>query len=225
MTILKILLFVYMVVMIVFSFVTPPPIVGQDWAPASRIFYYHVPFAFVSFIAFAHAMVQSILYLKRKDPIADNKAAMAAGLGLIFCFAATVSGSIFAKVAWGVFWNWDPRQTSILILLVIYGAYFALRQSIAQPERRASFSAVYSILAFVTVPFLGFIVPRIYQSLHPEDTFVAKGQLNIGGYEAFIFLSSLFCFLCTYFWLHSIGNRVQKLEQKQLEDSYEFERA
>jgi len=225
MTILKILLFVYMVVMIVFSFVTPPPIVGQDWAPASRIFYYHVPFAFVSFIAFAHAMVQSILYLKRKDPIADNKAAMAAGLGLIFCFAATVSGSIFAKVAWGVFWNWDPRQTSILILLVIYGAYFALRQSIAQPERRASFSAVYSILAFVTVPFLGFIVPRIYRSLHPEDTFVAKGQLNIGGYVAFIFLSSLFCFLCTYFWLHSIGNRVQKLEQKQLEDSYEFERA
>jgi heme exporter protein C len=219
-TILKILLFVYMSVVIVLSFITPPPMSGQTWSEASRIFYYHVPQAFVAFIAFGYAMVYGIIYLRKKDLLSDGKAALAAELGTIFCVLATITGSVFAKIAWGSFWNWDPRETSILILLIIYGAYFALRQAVAQPERRAAFSAVYSIMAFVTVPFFGFVVPRIAQSLHPEDTFVSASSINIGGHVAFIFFSLLFCFLCIYIWLFNIGSRIIRLEQKQLERSY-----
>lgn len=217
---LKILLFLYMSLVIVLSFVYPPPMPGLDWADASRIFYFHVPQALISFVAFALAMVYSIIYLRTKNLEADGKAALAAELGMVFCILATLSGAVFARVAWGAFWNWDPRETSILILLVIYGAYFALRQSIVQLDRRASFSAVYSILAFATVPFLGFIVPRAYESLHPENTLVAQGGINLNGYVAFIFFSALFCFLCLYFWLFFIGSRVLKLEQRRLEESY-----
>ncbi len=218
--VLKILLFLYMSLVIVLSFVYPPPLPGLDWADASRIFYFHVPQALVSFVAFAIAMVYSIIYLRTRKISADSKAALAAEFGMVFCILATLSGAVFARVAWGSFWNWDPRETSILLLLVIYGAYFALRQSIAQPERRASFSAVYSILAFVTVPFLGFIVPRIYDSLHPENTLVSQGGINVEGYVAFIFFSSLFCFLCLFIWLFKIGTRILTLEQRQLEESY-----
>ena len=217
---LKILLFLYMSLVIVLSFVYPPPLPGLDWADASRIFYFHVPQALVSFVAFALAMAYSIIYLRTKKIEDDGRAALAAELGMVFCILATLSGAVFARVAWGSFWNWDPRETSILILLVIYGAYFALRQSIAQPERRASFSAVYSILAFATVPFLGFIVPRAYESLHPENTLVSQGGINLDGYVAFIFFSSMLCFLCLYIWLFIIGSRVLKLEQRRLEESY-----
>jgi heme exporter protein C len=220
MTALKTLLLVYMSVVIVLSFTTSPPMSGQTWSEASRIFYYHVPQALVAFVAFGYAMICGIIYLRKKELLADGKAALAAELGLVFCVLATITGSIFAKVAWGSFWHWDPRETSILILLIIYGAYFALRQAVAQPERRAAFSAVYTILAFVTVPFFGFVVPRVTQSLHPEDTLISANSINLGGYVAFIFFSLLLCFLCIYVWIFNIGSRILRLEQKQLERSY-----
>lgn len=221
MTVPKILLFLYMSFVIVLSFVTEPPLPGQTWSEASRVFYYHVPCAFVAFLAFGYAMVYGIIYLKRRNLVDDGKAALAAELGLIFCIIATITGSIFARIAWGSFWNWDPRETSILILLIIYGSYFALRQAVPQTERRALFSAVYLIMAFVTVPFFGFVLPRISESLHPADTFIAGGSINIGGYVAFIFFSLLICFFLVYHWIFSIGGRIMKLEQLRMEESYD----
>jgi heme exporter protein C len=217
---LKFGLGILMSLAIIIGFLYPPPLPGQDWAEASRIFYYHVPMALVSFLAFAHSMALSVQYLRKRTAISDHRAALAAELGLVFCFMAMVTGSIFAKVAWGTFWNWDPRETSILVLLVIYGAYFALRNAVPHAERRAAFSAVYSIMAFVTVPFFGFIVPRIYESLHPENTLVSEGQINLGGYVAVVFLMSLVSFASIYSWLFSIANRAIGLEQRRLEESY-----
>jgi heme exporter protein C len=219
MTYLKISLLVYMGVVIVLSFIMPPPLPGQTWSEASRIFYYHVPQALIAFVAFASATVYGVIHLKRKDLLADGKAALAAEFGLMFCILATITGAIFARIAWGSFWNWDPRETSILILLIIYGAYFALRQGVTQPERRATFSSVYLILAFVTVPFLGFVIPRIHESLHPGDTLVSGGMINIGGHVAFIFFSAVFCFLCIYLWMFNIGSRILRLEQNRMEGS------
>jgi heme exporter protein C len=218
---LKILLFVFMSLVIVLSFIKPPPMSGQEWSEASRIFYFHVPQALVSFVAFCVSMVFSVRYLAKRDIIEDSRAAVAAGLGVMFCAVATITGSIFARVAWGSFWNWDPRETSILILLVIYGAYFALRQSIADVNRRAAFSAVYGILAFVTVPFFGFIVPRMFESLHPEEAIVSKGGMELGGYVAFIFFTSIVCFLILFFWLFNIGSRLYRLELQRAQESYD----
>ena len=103
----------------------------------------------------------------------DVKSYAAAQLGMIFCILATVTGAVWAKFAWGSFWSWDPRQTSIFALLLIYGAWFALRSSIESEEKRATLSSVYSMIAFVTVPFFIFIMPRIMTGLHPgsaDDT-------------------------------------------------------
>ncbi|MEA1980758.1 MAG: cytochrome c biogenesis protein, partial [candidate division Zixibacteria bacterium] len=117
----KWLLFVGMGVMIYFSFATPAPqkMIGE----ASRVFYYHIPQAWICVLAFLMSMIYSIRYLKTKDINFDDKASEAARLGFIFCVLATVTGSIFAKVTWGSFWNWDPRETSVFILLLIYAAY------------------------------------------------------------------------------------------------------
>jgi len=164
----KLLLFLGMSAMIVVSFTTPAP--QKTIGESSRIFYYHIPQAWICVLAFAMAMFYSIQYLRTKQQHYDDRAAEAAALGLVFCILATLTGSIFAKVTWGSFWNWDPRETSIFILLLIYGAYFALRGAVEAEERRAALSAVYAIFAFVTVPFLIFVVPRVVPSLHPADS-------------------------------------------------------
>ena len=97
----------------------------------------------------------------------------------MFCLLATISGAVFAQVVWGVFWNWDPRQTSILVLLLIYAAYFALRSAIDDHERRRRFAAVYNLFAAVTMPFLLFVAPRVAGStLHPNCAFLPGSQCN-----------------------------------------------
>jgi heme exporter protein C len=206
----KLLLFIGMSVMIVYSFITPAP--QQQIGDSSRIFYYHIPQAWLCVVAFAVAMIYSIAYLRTKNISHDDSAVAAAGLGLTFCILATLSGSLFAKVTWGSFWNWDPRETSIFILLLIYGAYFALRGAIEVEQRRASLAAVYAIFAFVTVPFLIFVVPRVVGSLHPADSVVDKNMKFTMGLEVrTIFFSSLALFSILFVWMLNLACRVQKL--------------
>ena len=212
----KWLLFLGMGVMIYFSFVTPAPqrMIGE----ASRVFYYHIPQAWICVLAFLMSMIYSIRFLKTKDINFDDKAAEAARLGFIFCILATVTGSIFAKVTWGSFWNWDPRETSVFILLLIYAAYFSLRGAVEIEERKATLSAVYSIFAFVTVPFLIFVVPRMTPSLHPEDSVVnADMKFTMGPAVRMIFFSSLGLFTVLYFWMFSLAKRLKRMERIESE--------
>jgi heme exporter protein C len=146
---------------------------------AGRIIIMHVPTAWVSVMAFAISALFSGLYLWRKNPEHDDYALAAAESGFLFTVLATVTGAIFSQVVWGVYWNWDPRQTSIFVLLLIYAALFALRSSIDDIARRRQLSAVYSIFAFVTVPFLIFIAPRISDStLHPNCAFIQGSKCD-----------------------------------------------
>lgn len=214
----KILIFVLMCWVIVTAFILPAP--QQMIGEASRIFYFHVPQAWVAVVAFLWSMIYSIKYLRRNDMVDDDAALSAAELGLIFCFLATVTGSLFAKVTWQSFWNWDPRETSIFILLLIYGAYFALRSAIEDPERKAKLAAVYSIFAFVTVPFLVFIVPRVMPSLHPSDSIVDKsGKIAMSPETMMVFFPSLAAFTLLFFWMFSLARRVRTRERQNLEES------
>lgn len=209
-------MFLAMSAVIILSFITPMP--QAQIGEASRIFYFHIPQAWVCVIAFAMSMIYSLRYLKSRRMSEDDKAVVAARLGFVFCLLATVTGSIFAKVTWGSFWNWDPRETSIFILLLIYGAYFALRGAVDVEERRASLSAVYSIFAFVTVPFLIFVVPRIVPSLHPEDSIVDENmRFSMSPMVRTIFVSSLALFTIVYFWMFSLARRVEAVARRQLE--------
>jgi heme exporter protein C len=216
---LKILIGILMTVMILLSFLTERPVAG--FGDEFRIFYYHVPMAIVSMLAFLVNLIFSIRYLRDRRPLDDIRARSASELGLLFGILATISGSIFARVAWGSFWNWDIRETSFAILLVIYGAYFALRSAVEPEERSAVFASVYSVLAFLSVPVFGFIVPRIYNSLHPKDTLISGGKLALGGTVAIIFVCSLLAFLLLFYWIYNLRWRAVYLERYVKEKSYE----
>lgn len=151
----------------------------EGLGPSGRIMILHVPTAWVSVLAFAVSAFFSAMYLWRGMPSHDDYALAAAEGGFLFTVLATVTGMIFSQNVWGIYWNWDPRQTSIFVLLLIYAALFALRTSLERVEQRRRLSAVYSLFAFVTVPFLIFIVPRLSEStLHPNCAFLPGSKCD-----------------------------------------------
>lgn len=146
---------------------------------AGRIVIMHVPTAWVAVLAFTVSAIYSGLFLWKGRPQHDDLALAAAENGFLFTVLATVTGMIFSQVVWGTYWNWDPRQTSIFVLLLIYAALFALRGSIDDANRRRRLSAVYSLFAFVTMPFLFFVAPRIADStLHPNCAFIQGSECD-----------------------------------------------
>ena len=214
----KILLFVLMTFVIIAGISFPivhspsawyefPMIPGLE--EKAKIIFFHVPTAWLASIAFLMAMVYGVIYLVKGNLDNDAKSNAALQLGFIFAILATVTGSIWAKFTWGAFWHWDPRETSIFILLLIYGSLFALRSAIENEDKRARLSAVYSIIAFLTVPFFVFIMPRIMVGLHPgsanDDTSGPVVDFNMNGNMMLVFFISLIAFTILYFWLWKIG--------------------
>jgi heme exporter protein C len=204
---------IWMTVVIIASFLYMPA--TQGLGETGRIIVYHVPAAWIAVLAYLMAMVNSIGYLRKNDISLDRQAQVNAELGTIFCILATVTGSIWSKGAWGWYWNWDPRQTSIFVLLLIYGAYFVLRSSITDSDRRARLSAVYAILAFITVPFLIFVIPRVYSSLHPDLINIPQRSLDMDRKMLQVFLSSLAGFTGLYVWMYKVQVRLENLLYKQ----------
>lgn len=186
----------------------------------ARNIFFHVPTAWTTVVAFLVSLYYGAQYLRTRNIDHDISSVSAASLGFMFCFLATVTGSIWAKFNWGSFWNWDPRETSIFILLLIYGAYFALRSSLEVEETRAKLSAVYSIVAGLTVPFFVFVMPRIMTGLHPG----AKGdpggsapvaQLHMPPNMLTVFLLSLLGFTLLFVWMLNVRIRLARIEYQQ----------
>ena len=208
----RLALFLWIAGWMVAAFVWAPlvPVLGET----TRVLYFHIPAAWVTVLALAWSMGHSVLYLRRRRIEHDHHAAAAAEIGILFCVAATISGSLWAKAMWGSYWNWDPRETSIFFLLLVYAAYLALRSAIEQEERRARLSAIYSALAFVTVPFLRFVVPRIYFTLHPDPIINPRGKLDMDPRIRIVFFAMLAGFTGLYFWLQTLRVRVARLEHR-----------
>lgn len=218
---MRILLGIWISVVIVLALTLPMVAQPQHWyefpiipglGEKARIIFFHVPTAWLSVVAFVSSMVFGIKYLRRGKIEDDVKSASAASLGFLFCFLATVTGALWAKFSWGTYWNWDPRETSIFVLLLIYGAYFALRSAIDVEEKRASLSAVYSIIAAVTMPFFIFIMPRVLASLHPEPILNAEGKVHMNGTMLAVFFASLAGFTGLYAWIWNLHVRTQRIE-------------
>jgi heme exporter protein C len=156
----------------VFSDYSPIPVSVKN-APGDpanfKIFYFHLPIAISSYLAFAVVFISSVLYLRGKQQKWDITALSAAEVGVIFAFLTLASGSIWAKSAWGAYWvTWDVRLNTSLVLFLIYLAYLMIRQAVEEPEKRARLSAVFGIVGFVGVP-LSYMSIRLWNraTMHP----------------------------------------------------------
>ncbi|KUJ93812.1 MAG: Heme exporter protein C (HelC) [Archaeoglobus fulgidus] len=150
----------------VYKVLSLAPVSSPTIAENYRIIFFHVPAAVSSFVAFAVTLAFSVVFLKTENYRRDVQAVSSAKFGFAMITAALISGSIWAKVAWGSYWNWDPRETFVLVLWFAYAAYFGLRASIEDYAVKARYSAIYSIFAFVTVPMSYF--SSLLSPLHPK---------------------------------------------------------
>ena len=135
------------------------------WAPTEatlghvqRIFYVHVPMAWVAFLAFLVVFIGSILYLWKRESKWDMLASSAAEIGVVFTSLVIITGPIWAKPVWGIWWTWDARLTTTLVLWLIYVAYLMLRSYSANRSQGAVYSAVLGVVGFVDVPIIYFAV-------------------------------------------------------------------
>lgn len=209
---LKFLLLPYMAAIIVGAFLWPAPAQGFI-GESSRIVFFHVPCAWTSALAFLVAAAFSAAYLARRNPRHDDVAAAAIRLGLLFAVLALVTGSLFAKIMWGSYWNWDPRESSFLLLIFLYAACLFLRAAVEDPERRARMSAAYSLFAAVLMPFLFFVAPRVTASLHPQTVINPQGKILMDGPTKAVFFGAMLGFSALFFWMLSLDARAARLER------------
>lgn len=156
---------------------------GAFWAPdakgfqspaLARIIFIHLPCAFLTAGLIFVGSYYAVRFLKSGNPELEAKSVACNELGFLFACLTMATGILFSQVQWGTWWQWDPRQTSFLILLLLYLAYFALRGGYADSERRATFSSAYSAALSLPAVFLIFIFPRLphiaQASFHPSQT-------------------------------------------------------
>ena len=183
-------------------FIVPP---AEGLGNYVRIAFFHIPTAWVAVVAFFGAAYWGARYLQTRELRYDAKSARSAILGLIFTLMATVSGAVFSKLTWGAYWNWDPRQTTIFVLLLIYAAYVTLRMTMRDERARASSSAVYALFSFIAVPFLVFILPRMFFSLHPSPVLNETGRIDMDAVMLGTLVLSLIDMTLIYVWLMKRG--------------------
>lgn len=185
----------------------------------ARIVFFHVPVAVWSSVAYMIAAVYACIYLfkgssQNLEP--DAKSAIWMEIGFLCCVLATITGSLFAGLQWGQFWNWDPRETSIIVMLLLYASYLVLRGAYGdQPVRRARSSAAYALVALVPALMLIWVVPRIpmLHSLHPPDTLI-KPDNTSPTYKAVLY-PSFFAFTMLFIWLYQLRFRLYRLGVKR----------
>lgn len=138
---------------------------GRPWF-SQKIFYFHVPVAEASFLVLLISAVFSGMFLVKRRQEYDTKARIAMETSLIFVVLTMITGVLWTRASWGVWWEWEPRLTTYFIMMLMMIAYFVLRSSVEEDERRATYAAVFGILAAVNAP-ISFMITRLIPSSHP----------------------------------------------------------
>lgn len=189
-----------------------------------KIFYFHLSTAWVGMMGFIVAAVAGVLYLVTKHEKWDIVEVAAVEISLVFFFIAIVTGSIWARPSWGTWWTWDARLTTAAILEMVYLAYLLLRQGLENPDLRARFGAVYTLIGGLSVP-ITFVSIRIWQTIHPAiigtQSAEAKGGFDMAPrmlHTMFFSLAVFSVIFVTLLW-HRIrlGQLAQTVEQRKLE--------
>ena len=166
---------------------------------AQKIFYLHVPAAWVAFLAFFFVAAASGVYLWLRDPRLDLFAESSAEVGVVFTTVVLITGPLWAKPIWGTYWAWwDVRLVSTLFLWFIYLAYLVLRGAIESPELRARYSAVLGILGALLIPFIHLSV-YLFSTMHPLPIVGKPSKPSLPGEMLLTLMVSLFSFTLLYF--------------------------
>jgi heme exporter protein C len=154
------------------------------WAPTEntmgivqRIFYFHVASAWSGFISFFIVFIGSVAYLRTRAPKWDWLSVASAEVGVAFFAVVLVTGPIWAKPVWGIWWTWDARLTSSFLLWVLFVSYLVLRTLVEEPERRAMVSAVFGIFAALDIPLVYFSI-WWFRTQHPQPVIGDGGKLD-----------------------------------------------
>lgn len=182
-----------------------------------RIFYFHVPAAIAGMTAFAVNFVCSLLYIVRRNRRWDNLALSAAEMGVMFLIIVLVTGPIWAKPAWFVWWTWSPRLTLSLVLCLLYISYLLIRNYIEDPEKKALVSSVFGVIAFADTPLVWFSI-RWWRDIHPSPM-LETGGLSPSMRPAFYVCMALFQILMIFllrrrFYLETMRDDLELLERK-----------
>lgn len=190
-----------------------------------KIFYFHIANAWVGMLGFLAAAVSGVIYLVKHDQKWDIIELAAVEISLVFFLIAIVAGSIWARPTWGAYWTWEPRLTTAAILEMVYIAYLLLRQGIDDPDRRARFSAVYTLIGAISVP-ITFMSIRLFRTIHPvvigTNSSATTGSFDMTSKMLITMFFALFTFSVIFidlFW-HRIrlGQLAQQVEQLKLEE-------
>ena len=206
----KILLGLLFVFVLFGAFLYLPPAQSFRNESLARLIVLHVPNPIVASILSAMSAWFALRYLVARRWIDDVRSRSLASIAMLFWLLTTVTGAVFAKAEWGLYWSWDPKQSSIFVLLLLYLAYFALRSGIADPGKQATVAAAYILFAAATVPFLTYILPNATpETLHPKNVINTSGGMD-SAYKL-VFWSSVAAFCGLAAWMYNLQVRIAKL--------------
>ena len=143
------------------------PVDASSMGFSQKILYYHAPIAASALVAYGVAFVAAIAYLRTQDLKWDRLGFVSVRIGLVFSVLVMVTGMIWGKAAWGTWWAWEPRLTTFLLACFLYAAYWVLRSVVDEEQRRATYAAVFAIIAFIDVPITFFATRFLPEGLHP----------------------------------------------------------
>ncbi|MDX1546226.1 MAG: cytochrome c biogenesis protein CcsA [Rhodothermales bacterium] len=216
--VLRVVVAVWLTGMIVAAFVRDVPRLAI-LEHTARNLYFHVPMWFTMMAAAVVSAYHSMRYLGTGQLVRDVRAREAALVAMLFGSLGLVTGIVWARFTWyegqNIWWNFDPKQSLAAVELLIYGAYFVLRSSVDDPEKRARIGAVYNLFAFVTVPFLLYVLPRQMESLHPgaEGT-PAFSQTDLAPVMRPVFYAAVLGFIGLFWLIYTQRVRLALLRQR-----------
>ena len=184
------------------------PVDASSMGFSQKILYYHAPIAMAALVSFGVAFVAAVLYLRTQDMKWDRLGYVSVRIGLLFSILVMITGMIWGKAAWGTWWAWEPRLTTFLLVCFLYAAYWVLRSVVDEDQRRATYAAVFAIIAFIDVPITFFATRFLPEGLHP--VVVGPGG---GGMEGSMALSFAICMVGMALLLAAMIRRDYEIEQ------------
>jgi heme exporter protein C len=177
-----------------------------------KVMYIHVPFAWLSLMAYTLMAVAALGTIVWRHPLADVAGKAAAQIGAAFCFLCLVTGSLWGRPTWGTYWDWDPRLTSVLVLFLLYLGVLALWRAFDDPLRAGRAAAILALVGFINVPIVKFSVDW-WNSIHQRNS-ISLGKSAIDPSMLHPLLISALGFFALFLALHMAAMRNELLRRR-----------